>query len=110
MRGTDVRSRKIAVVSDRTLNAHLSRDDVSARLLARLAAEGYGLVQLPPAEVAMNVAKVAILYAVDQLQDYAKNGYDVIDALMPQDVGPVAAAFHAECRSRGLRLAGLAAS
>lgn len=104
MRGTDVRSWKIAVISDRTLNAHLSGDDDAARLLARLVAEGHGLVALPPPEVIADVAKLAIPYAVDQLQDYAKNGYHVGDALMPQDEGPVTAAFHAECALRGLSL------
>ena len=104
MRGTDVRSWKIAVISDRTVNAHLSGDDAAARMLERLVAEGHGLLVLPPAEVTGATARTAILYAVDQLQDYAKNGYVLIDALMAEDDGLVNTAFHAECRLRGLSL------
>lgn len=104
MRGTDVRSWKIAVISDRAVNAHLTSDDAAARMLERLVAEGCGLLVLPPADVTGDAARTSILYAVDQLQDYAKNGYQLIDALVAEDDGPVTTAFHAECRLRGLSL------
>ncbi len=104
MRGTDQRSRKIAVVSDRGLNAHLHDDEARPKLIANLAVQGYGLIVLPPESVAGEVARTAVSYAVDQVQDYVKNGYAVCDALLPQDSGAVAEVFRVECRIRGLSL------
>lgn len=104
MRCTDIRSGKIAVISDKTFNAHILGNDASAELLSKLASEGYGLIVLPPADVELEVAKRSICYAVDQLQDYAKNGYQVFDAQIPQDNNKIRSAFLNECKSRGLCL------
>ena len=105
MRGTDQRSRKIAVVSDRALNARLYDEHAGRELIAALAAEGYGLITLPPEGLSAEAARTGVSYAVDQVQDYVKNGYTVRDALLPQDEGGVAKAFRTECEIRGFSLA-----
>lgn len=102
MRDNDPRSRRIAVVSEALLNAHLLGDDEDRRLMDALEAGGFGLIQLPPEDVPRHAAEAAIGYAVDQVQDYLKNSYEVLDASGPG--GRMAEMFRLQCSSRGIKL------
>jgi hypothetical protein len=81
MRETDVRSKCIAIVPDALLNAHLLTGPVAGvaaagqEMLDRL---GFGLIQLPPPDVSPERARRALDLAIDQVRDYAANGYRII--------------------------------
>ena len=102
MRDNDPRSRRIAVVSEALLNAHLLGDDEDRKLMHALEEDGFGLIQLPPDDVSPHAVEAAIGYAVDQVQDYLKNSYAVLDALGPG--GQAAEMFRIQCRNRGIQL------
>jgi hypothetical protein len=82
MRGGDPRSRRIAVVPYALLAPAGSLGDpaLAARLAAlreRLVAEGWGLLQAPPAEMDEQAASAALDALADQVADYIRNGYAV---------------------------------
>jgi uncharacterized NAD-dependent epimerase/dehydratase family protein len=102
MRNIDVRSRRIAVISEHTLNAHLFGDEEDRDFMRELEEEGYGVIQLPPDQIGIQAAEAAIVYIVDQVQDYLKNSYAVVDAL--RSGNSVAEMFRSHCRLRGINL------
>jgi hypothetical protein len=65
---TDPRSEKIAVVPE-------------AELVARLPVlreAGYGLMQLPPADLAAGTAAEWLAQLAEQVAEYRRNGYEVV--------------------------------
>jgi hypothetical protein len=102
MRNDDLRSRRIAVVSERLLNAHLQGSAEERAVMRALEDEGYGLIQLPPEDAPPEAMEAAIGFAVDQVQDYLKNAYEVVNAAATQ--GRVEEGFLAACGSRGIDL------
>jgi len=81
MRDNDVRSKCVAIVPDALLNAHLLTGPLAAiadsahDMLDRL---GFGLIQLPPHDITPERARRALDLAIDQVRDYAANGYRII--------------------------------
>ena len=102
MRNDDLRSRCIAVVAERLLNAHLGGSAEERAMMRALEDEGFGLIQLPPEDGTPEAIAAAIGFAVDQVQDYLKNGYAAVDAA--GENGRVADGFRAQCRQRGIEL------
>jgi hypothetical protein len=102
MRNDDLRSRRIAVVSERLLNAHLHGSEEERAVMRALEDEGYGLIQLPPEDAPAEAMEAAIGFVVDQVQDYLKNTYGVVNAAGTR--GRVAESFLAACDSRGIEL------
>ena len=68
MTTTDPRSEKIAVVPEARF----------AELLPQLRDAGYGLMQLPPSDLAAEVAGAWIAQMVEQLAEYRRNDYEVV--------------------------------
>ena len=64
--------------------------------------EGFGLMQLPPEDAPTEAIQSAIGFVVDQVQDYLKNGYAVVDAAGVR--GRVADGFRNQCRMRGIEV------
>lgn len=109
MRGQDQRSRLIALVPDRLVNAHLlpaigDERRILAAALDLLERLGFGLIQLPPHDLPFDRARAALDFAIDQLQDYAVHGYRLVRIDLPHllDSGVWRAAFDAELARRGL--------
>jgi hypothetical protein len=91
MRDTDVRSKCIALVPEALVNAHLAADGPAKRVAAAgldlVERLGFGIVALPEHDVSPARARVALELAVDQVRDYAANGYRVVAvglAALPQ--------------------------
>ncbi len=102
MRNDDLRSRRIAVVAERLLNAHLHGGEEERAVMRALEEEGFGLIQLPAEDAPPEALEAAIGFAVDQLQDYLKNGYTAVDAAGAG--GRVAEGFRSQCRTRGIEI------
>lgn len=88
MRGVDQRSRRIALVPDRLVNAHLlpagdPERDILTAALDRLERLGFGLLQLPPHDLPFERVRAALDFAIDQLQDYARHGYRLVRVDLP---------------------------
>jgi hypothetical protein len=66
----DPRARRIAVVADAWL----------AQLLPELQREGYGVIQLPPAGLAQDVADEWLAHVREHVQEFVRTGYDVVIA------------------------------
>ena len=77
MRDSDIRGRRLAIVSHALMNAHLSDDASSVAALAALEELGYGLMSLPLAPPSP-LRLEALRHLVDQLQDYLRHGYAAI--------------------------------
>lgn len=68
MTTTDPRSEKVAVVSE-------------AEFVERLPAlreAGYGLMQLPPADLGSEIAHECLAQLAEQVAEYRRNGYEVV--------------------------------
>lgn len=83
MPAEDCRSRRIAVVPYALLApAEALGDPALAGTLAalrdRLVAEGWGLLQAPPAGMDAARAAAALAALADQIADYVQNGYEVV--------------------------------
>lgn len=109
MRGADQRSRRIALVPDRLVNAHLLPEvDPERRALATafdlLERLGFGLIQLPPHDLPFERVSAALDFAIDQLQDYAGHGYGLVRVDLPHlpEDGVWRDRFDAEFARRGL--------
>jgi len=76
----DQRSWRVALVHDSVVNAHAGGSAAhEARLLfAALIDLGFGIVQLPPAGLPAAATATAIELALDQMTDYASNGYRTV--------------------------------
>jgi hypothetical protein len=68
MTALDPRSERIAIVSV---------EDFAA-LLSALRADGYGLMQLPPATLGPEDAGDALVQLAEQVAEYRRNGYEVV--------------------------------
>ena len=68
MTTTDPRSEKVAVVPEAGF----------VELLPELRAAGYGLMQLPPADLATETAAEAVSQLAEQVAEYRRNGYEVV--------------------------------
>lgn len=68
MTTTDPRSEKVAVVPEARF----------VELLPPLREAGYGLMQLPPADLAHDVAAEWLTQMVEQLAEYRRNDYEVV--------------------------------
>jgi hypothetical protein len=77
MRDSDIRGKRLAVVSHELMNAHLSDDASSVAALAALEELGFGLMSLPPAP-SSPLRIEALHHLVDQLQDYLRHGYAAV--------------------------------
>jgi hypothetical protein len=91
MRDTDVRSKCVALVPDSLVNAHVAQGGAAARVAAAglelVERLGFGIIQLPPHDLAPERAHLALELAVDQVRDYAANGYRIVSvalAALPQ--------------------------
>ncbi len=104
MRQSDNRSRKIAVVPEALMNAHLSDAEDAVAMLRRLEEQGYGIIELPPADAPLAVIETAVGYVVDQVQDYVKNSYEVIEVTAPRDPDAASRVFREACRARRIKL------
>lgn len=108
MRGADQRSRRIALVPDRLVNAHLLPEgDPERRVLAAaldlLERLGFGLIQLPAHDLPFERVSGTLDYAIDQLQDYNVHGYLLVRIELPHlpDAGVWRDRFDAEMARRG---------
>lgn len=68
MTTTDPRSERVAVVPEALF----------VELLSELRAAGYGLMQLPPAELAASTAAEAVSQLAEQVAEYRRNDYEVV--------------------------------
>jgi hypothetical protein len=68
MTTSDPRSEKVAVVPEALL----------VELLPDLRTAGYGLMQLPPADLAAETAAEAVRQLAEQVAEYRRNGYEVV--------------------------------
>lgn len=80
MRNNDPRSRCIAILPDTFVNGHLLAPgdpwrEPLRRAFTLLESAGFGIVQLPPGDLAPNVARASLDFALDQIADYLKHGY-----------------------------------
>jgi len=64
----DPRSEKVAVVPEARF----------VELLPELRAAGYGLMQLPPADLAKGTAAEAVGQLAEQVAEYRRNAYEVV--------------------------------
>jgi hypothetical protein len=90
--GSDPRGRKVAVVAESLLPT----------LLDRLDAEGYGVIQLPPAGLDDETAAIWLEQVAEHVAEFARNDYEVVLA----DDGEYGGRLH-EALS-GLRVGALA--
>ncbi|MCW0183158.1 MAG: hypothetical protein OJI70_15440 [Zavarzinia sp.] len=93
MTGDDLRSRRIAVVADTSLQG--------GALILRLEAEGWGLLQLPPQDLPQPAFDAALGLVLDQIEDYARHGYS-IGLFLPPEVPTLTLALQEGLRSRGI--------
>ena len=68
MTTTDPRSEKVAIVPEALF----------FELLPELRAADYGLMQLPPADLATEVAAEAVSQLAEQVVEYRRNDYEVV--------------------------------
>jgi hypothetical protein len=66
--GSDPRSRKLAVVADSLLESRLDR----------LAQEGYGIIQLPPANLDEQTAALWLEQVAEQVAEFVRTEYTVV--------------------------------
>lgn len=89
------------------MNAHLSDADGTLSMQRRLEEEGYGIIQLPPADAPLSVIETAVSFVVDQVQDYIKNAYEVVEVAAGVDPDRASRVFHQACQARQIRLRSL---
>jgi len=65
---SDPRSRRIAVVADSLLEP----------LLDELGAEGFGIIQLPPADLARETAAAWLEQTAEHVAEFRRNDYEVV--------------------------------
>jgi len=68
MTSADPRSEKVAVVPEASL----------VQLLPALRDAGYGVMQLPPADLAPDIAQEWLTQLAEQVAEYRRNHYDVV--------------------------------
>jgi hypothetical protein len=68
MSSTDPRGRRVAVVAD----------SLFAQLLPELREQGYGIIQLPPAELPDEIASAWLEQVFEHVQEFLRNGYEVV--------------------------------
>lgn len=85
--GGDARSRRIAVVADALL----------PKLLDRLEAERWGVIQLPPAELDAETAAAWLEQVAEHVAEFQRNGYAVVH---------VSDGFHDDALADALRTVG----
>jgi hypothetical protein len=112
MTSSDVRSRRVALVHESIVNAHVgnARPGGVRVIFAALAELGFGLVALPPAGLPAAASAMAVELALDQIADYAASGYRTVWVRGGDDPHDAALAERvaAECRRRSLALAAFA--
>jgi len=101
MRDSDIRGRRLAIVSHELMNAHLADDASSVAALAALEELGYGLMSLPQATQSEPVRTDALNHLVDQLQDYLRHGYAAI-VVADAHIGVWIEPLDAACRTYGV--------
>jgi D-serine deaminase-like pyridoxal phosphate-dependent protein len=102
MKKNDLRSFRVALVPDSLINPLAESADGSKRIVDLIIELGIGIVQLPLATLQPAKAAIAIDYALDQLEDYAANGYQTLwlsSGASPAD-SDLAARIAAECQRR----------
>jgi hypothetical protein len=104
----DRRSWRVALVHDSVVNAHAGGSAAhDARVLFHALIDlGFGIVQLPPAELPAAATATAIELALDQMTDYGANGYRTVwlrGGPAAGDAG-LAGRITAECARRKLDL------
>lgn len=104
MRQSDNRSRKIAVVPEALVNAHLSDAEDALAMQRLLEEEGYGIIELPPADAPLAVIENAVHYVVDQVQDYVKNSYQVVEVTASGEPDAASRVFQEACQARQIAL------
>ncbi|MGE0237213.1 MAG: hypothetical protein AB7F09_28095 [Parvibaculaceae bacterium] len=102
MRNSDTRSRRIAVLPEALMNAHLANAGLMLSVQHALERVGYGVIQLPPSGAPPEVVEIAVRFVVDQVQDYLKNAYEVVEVTLGSDADEASRVFRAACRSRGI--------
>lgn len=107
MRHSDSRSRKIAVLPEGLMNAHLAGVNFMLPMQRRLEEQGYGILQLPPAGAPREAIEIAVRFVVDQVQDYLKNSYEVVEVTAGSGRDEASRIFREICRSRGLTVPSL---
>lgn len=105
MRHSDKRSRRIAVVPETLMNAHLTDTGLMSPMRHFLEEGGYGVIQLPPSDAPSEVIDAAIRFVVDQVQDYLKNSYEVVEVSLEAGSDEASRIFRETCRSRGIAVA-----
>lgn len=93
MSDADPRSRRIALVADDLFQG--------GETIVRLEAAGWGLVQLPPADLSSAALEAALGLALDQAEDYARHGHRLVLCLTPASE-PLRAVVLAACQRRGM--------
>ncbi len=64
----DPRGRRVAVVADSRLD----------ELLDELAAQGYGIIQLPPSDLDAEVAAAWLEQVAEHVEEFRRNDYEVV--------------------------------
>jgi hypothetical protein len=80
---TDARSRRVAVVADALLDARLDE----------LGTAGYGIIQLPPAELDAATRAAWIEQAAEHVAEFVRTGYEVVLVDDGSDADALAAAL-----------------
>ena len=78
----DPRARRVAVVADSLLD----------ELLPELRERGYGVIQLPPAELPAGVAAEWLEHVAEHVQEFVRTGYEVVladDGTYADALGPL---------------------
>jgi hypothetical protein len=78
--GADPRARRIAVVADSLLE----------RLLDELGAQGYGIIQLPPAGLDRETANAWLHQVAEHVTEFRRTDYEVVlanDGLFAKELG-----------------------
>jgi hypothetical protein len=74
MLNPDPRACRVALVADAVVNEGAATFDV----LAMLEAEQWGVIVLPPSDFAIGTIASIVEYIVDDLCDYARQGYGIV--------------------------------
>jgi hypothetical protein len=86
MRDTDIRSKCIAIVPDALVNAHVMHDGPASRVAAAgldlVERLGFGIIQLPPHDLAPERVRRSLELVLDQVRDYAANGYRIVSVTL----------------------------
>ena len=101
MRDSDIRGRRLAIVSDMLMNAHLTDDASAVDALAALEELGFGLMALPPAAQSEAIRREALRHLIEQVQDYLRHDYVAI-AVADDHVGDGIERLDAGCRTYGV--------